>query len=286
MGYLQEPLQQPSAHSKCTRHTRPRTLCAQPEPWLQGPKLRSGGRQSHLGRVHGEQQQSGVQMGWLIPHSRNNCLWEQELTSTDIFYGLRPVRALSAMAVGGSRAALQQRCTLWGRTICSVLSHRNIFFCTCLSFLPVQTLAQLADPLVHHGHLHVAFIQELLLLLQLWILFLVELVTNLQNRKYNVYDLYSLKGQILIVRGVKKRKKKKSNIWFLCAFTYRHYPRCEIVYRYSRDEAGILMEQKESRYPQMCLQSVQRTSGKQACGPRELGWEATSVTPSWTRQGT
>ena len=43
----------------------------------------------------------------LIPHSRKQlCLWEQELTSTVIFYGLRPIRVLSAMAVVGSRRAL------------------------------------------------------------------------------------------------------------------------------------------------------------------------------------
>lgn len=45
-------------------------------------------------------------------------------------------------------------------------SHRHTCFPTCLDFLPVQTLAQLADALVHHGHLHVALIQEVLLLLQ------------------------------------------------------------------------------------------------------------------------
>lgn len=57
---------------------------------------------------------------------------------------------------------------------------------TCLDFLAIKALTQLADSLIHHGHFHVALVQELLLLLELGILFLVKLVTNLQSREYNL----------------------------------------------------------------------------------------------------
>lgn len=50
---------------------------------------------------------------------------------------------------------------------------------TCLSFFLVQALPQLADAFVHERHLHVAFVQELLLLLQLAVLVLVQLVPDL-----------------------------------------------------------------------------------------------------------
>lgn len=56
--------------------------------------------------------------------------------------------------------------------------------CTCLDFLAVKALTKLADPLIHHGHFHVALVQELLLLLELGILLLIKLVTNLQSRKH------------------------------------------------------------------------------------------------------
>lgn len=50
---------------------------------------------------------------------------------------------------------------------------------TCLSFFLVQALPQLADAFVHERHLHVAFVKELLLLLQLAVLLLVQLVPDL-----------------------------------------------------------------------------------------------------------
>jgi hypothetical protein len=57
---------------------------------------------------------------------------------------------------------------------------------TCLDLLAIQALPQLTDPLIHHGHFHVALVQELLLLLELGILLLIKLVTNLQSRRYKL----------------------------------------------------------------------------------------------------
>lgn len=51
---------------------------------------------------------------------------------------------------------------------------------TCLSFFLVEAFPQLADALVHEGHLHVALVQKLLLLLQLAVLLLVQLVPDLR----------------------------------------------------------------------------------------------------------
>lgn len=50
---------------------------------------------------------------------------------------------------------------------------------TCLSFFLVETLPQLADALVHKRHFHIALVQKLLLLLQLAVLLLIQLVSNL-----------------------------------------------------------------------------------------------------------
>lgn len=50
---------------------------------------------------------------------------------------------------------------------------------TCLSFFLVEAFPQLADALVHERHLHVAFVEEILLLLQLAVLLLVQLVPDL-----------------------------------------------------------------------------------------------------------
>lgn len=63
-----------------------------------------------------------------------------------------------------------------------VSPYRELFL-TCLSFFLVQSLPQLADALVHQRHLHVALVQELLLLLQLQVLILVQLVADLRARK-------------------------------------------------------------------------------------------------------
>lgn len=52
-------------------------------------------------------------------------------------------------------------------------SYREVFFLTCLSFFLVQALPQLTDTFVHERHLHVAFVKELFLLLQLAVLLLV-----------------------------------------------------------------------------------------------------------------
>lgn len=62
-------------------------------------------------------------------------------------------------------------------------SYRELLFLTCLSFFLVETLPQLADALVHQRHLHIALVQELLLLLQLQVLILVQLVADLRVRK-------------------------------------------------------------------------------------------------------
>lgn len=64
-----------------------------------------------------------------------------------------------------------------------VSSYRELLFLTCLSFFLVETLPQLADALVHQRHLHVALVQELLLLLQLHVLVLVQLVADLRAIK-------------------------------------------------------------------------------------------------------
>lgn len=50
---------------------------------------------------------------------------------------------------------------------------------TCLSFFLVEAFPQLADALVHESHFHVAFVKEVLLLLQLAVLLLVQLVPDL-----------------------------------------------------------------------------------------------------------
>lgn len=50
---------------------------------------------------------------------------------------------------------------------------------TCLSFFLVEALPQLADALVHECHLHVPLVEQLLLLLQLAVLLLVQLVSDL-----------------------------------------------------------------------------------------------------------
>lgn len=50
---------------------------------------------------------------------------------------------------------------------------------TCLSFFLVETLPQLTDALVHKRHFHIALVQKLLLLLQLAVLLLIQLVSNL-----------------------------------------------------------------------------------------------------------
>lgn len=54
---------------------------------------------------------------------------------------------------------------------------------TCLSFFLVEALPQLADALVHERHLHVALVEELLLLLQLAVLILVQLVADLRRQE-------------------------------------------------------------------------------------------------------
>lgn len=56
---------------------------------------------------------------------------------------------------------------------------------TCLSFFLVEALPQLADALVHERHLHVALVEQLLLLLQLAVLLLVQLVPDLQKKTLN-----------------------------------------------------------------------------------------------------
>ena len=58
-------------------------------------------------------------------------------------------------------------------------SYRVVLFLTCLSFFLVQALAEVPDALVHHGHLCVALIQQLLVLLQPAALLRVQLVTHL-----------------------------------------------------------------------------------------------------------
>uniref|UniRef100_A0A452VLI4 Zinc finger FYVE-type containing 21 n=1 Tax=Ursus maritimus TaxID=29073 RepID=A0A452VLI4_URSMA len=75
-------------------------------------------------------------------------------------------------------------------------------------FPPGETFAQFADPLVHHGHLHVAFIQEFLLLLELRSLFLVKLVTNLQIKKIQLSG-FALNSQCSFPGKVKKKKKRR-----------------------------------------------------------------------------
>lgn len=80
-------------------------------------------------------------------------LWERELPSTAVLYGLWPIDVSSPVAHAENKMPLSWKCAIF-----SSVSHRNTFFPTCLDFLAVQTLTQLADALVHHGHLHVAFI--------------------------------------------------------------------------------------------------------------------------------
>lgn len=58
-------------------------------------------------------------------------------------------------------------------------SYRKVLFLTCLSFFLVEAFPQLADALVHERDFHVAFVQKLLLLLQLAVLLLVQLVPDL-----------------------------------------------------------------------------------------------------------
>lgn len=56
---------------------------------------------------------------------------------------------------------------------------------TCLSFFLVETLPQLTDALVHKRHFHIALVQKLLLLLQLAVLLLIQLVSNLMSEDIN-----------------------------------------------------------------------------------------------------
>lgn len=51
---------------------------------------------------------------------------------------------------------------------------------TCLSSFLVEAFPQLTDALVHERHFHVAFVEKVLLLLQLAVLLLVQLVPDLR----------------------------------------------------------------------------------------------------------
>lgn len=59
---------------------------------------------------------------------------------------------------------------------------------TCLSFFLVEALPQLADALVHERHLHVALVEEILLLLQLAVLLQVQFVADLRRRRHGGVD--------------------------------------------------------------------------------------------------
>lgn len=59
--------------------------------------------------------------------------------------------------------------------------YRDVLFLTCLSFFLIEALPQLPDPLVHQRHLHVALVEQVLVLLQLAVLILVQFVTDLRR---------------------------------------------------------------------------------------------------------
>lgn len=62
-----------------------------------------------------------------------------------------------------------------------IQTYRQVFFLLQSRLLLPQSISQLADPFVHGGHLQVALIQVLPLLLQLRVLVLVELVPQLNK---------------------------------------------------------------------------------------------------------
>lgn len=62
-------------------------------------------------------------------------------------------------------------------------SYRDVLFLLQSHLLLPESIAELADPLVHGGRLHVALVQVLALLLQFGVLVLVELVPQLANTK-------------------------------------------------------------------------------------------------------
>ena len=58
-------------------------------------------------------------------------------------------------------------------------THRQVLLVLQRSLFLPETVPELADPLVHGGHLQVAFVQVVSLLLQLAVLLLVQLVPHL-----------------------------------------------------------------------------------------------------------
>lgn len=75
--------------------------------------------------------------------------------------------------------------------------YRKVLFLTCLSFFLVEALPQLADAFVHESHFHVALVKKLLLLLQLAVLFLIQLVSDLWINRLTSTTIDTPLGSIL-----------------------------------------------------------------------------------------
>lgn len=56
---------------------------------------------------------------------------------------------------------------------CSCNAVAGLFGFTCLCFFLVESLSEVPDTLIHHGHLHVTLVKHILVLLYLAVLFLV-----------------------------------------------------------------------------------------------------------------
>lgn len=114
-----------------------------------------------MGRAHGEQQQSGAQTGWPDPtHSRKQLSLGTRTFFYCHFLWFTATRVLPATAVLGQQEGLT------AKTHTLRASH-SVFHLTEIlppphawSVFPVKPLPQRLDPLVHHGHLHVALLRS------------------------------------------------------------------------------------------------------------------------------
>lgn len=69
-----------------------------------------------------------------------------------------------------------------------VYTHRQVLFLLQSGLLLPEAVSELTDPFVHRGHLQVALVQTVSLMLQLGILLLVKLVTQLEGTKDDMLE--------------------------------------------------------------------------------------------------
>lgn len=100
--------------------------------------------------------------------------------------------------------------------LCRDNAYRQVLLLLQCCLLLPKPISELTDPFVHRSHLQVALVQALSLLLQLWVLILVELVPQLTTKKDNT------KGwrEDMVQHLCSFKNKLRGSVFFRCWISF------------------------------------------------------------------